>query len=237
MIRFGGDNSIPTKKTLTTFAFDQYEGSNAEKEDGLVELLVQACKTRAAVGEQAVIGLSGGHDSRVVAAALHRAQVSVLAHTWVGEETSDSMETASARTVAKKLEFPLKTIRGSAIDKADMEWVVRLKLGLVPTSTGFAFPFFNTILESYSRASVYFSGDGGDKVLPALAPLRKFHSTDQVVSFLIERESICDIEIIAQICGMDRTTIESNIGCTLSTYPETSLSEKVAHFRIYERGL
>jgi len=236
VIRFGDNGSITTKTTLTTFAFDQIEGSTVEKEDGLVELFVQACKARAAVGKQAVIGLSGGHDSRVVAAALHRAHVPALAYTWIGEEASDSMETACARIVAKKLEFPLETMRGSSIEKADMAWVVRLKLGLVPTSTGFAFPFFNTILETSSRASVYFSGDGGDKVLPAIAPLRKFHSTDQVVSFIIERESICDIEIVAQICGLDRTTIESNIGYTLSTYPETNLSEKVAHFRIYERG-
>ncbi|MGB5107307.1 MAG: hypothetical protein WBP29_08065 [Candidatus Zixiibacteriota bacterium] len=80
-IQIAPGDSRATTTTLHTFAFDQYGDSSGRDEKRLIEMFVEACRTRANAGTQSVLGLSGGHDSRVVAAGLHRNQFPTRTYT------------------------------------------------------------------------------------------------------------------------------------------------------------
>ncbi len=112
----------------------------------------------------------------------------------------------------------------------------RFEAGSRPRLHRLGAPFFSKIVSDNPRGAVYFSGDGGDKTLPAIQPSRSFGSIEALAAFLFEREAICDIDIVARLCNQDRSAIESEFCNMLRSYPETVLSAKIAHFRIYERG-
>lgn len=181
------------------------------------------------------MGLSGGHDSRAVAAGLARAETSPKAYTWV-PDGPEVPETRCARRVAEALGFSWTEVHTPPPSAAHADRIIQLKGGLVYTATAFGVPFLDRLRELDGPGTTYFSGDGGHESLPCLQPTMKFSSVDQLIRFLLQREATSDLDLASSLVGSTAGQLLEELDAVLSSYPEMDFGRKLVHFRIHERS-
>lgn len=227
---------VVSKHELHMFDFGDTPASEFSV-DELVSLFRSACTARADLSGKVTMGLSGGHDSRTVAAGLVREQVPVKAFTWAGWQETESRETSTARRVAQTLGLPWQAVATDRPTVSDAVLLLRLKRGLLYTGLSFGMPYLEHLADLFGRDQVYFSGDGGDMTLPCLQPTKRIGSDDEFVRFLVVRDGACALEHVARLCGLSEDEIMHGVASTVTRYPEQKPVDKFVHFHIYETGM
>ena len=203
----------------------------------LVDLFGLAIRQRGdrVQGGPQVISLSGGHDSRSVAAGLRR---------FDGDFTAVSREDVGrpgrdwrlAQIIAQELGVPWELMRVSQPSPETEARLAWLKDGLNSVGTAFMIEYLTKIATTYGRRTVYITGDGGDKVFPDLRPLRPLATLNALVRELVEKHALGDHTVIEELMGLEDGTLERDLRSHVIGYPEERWSEKAVHFSLCERG-
>jgi asparagine synthase (glutamine-hydrolysing) len=210
----------------------------------LVSLFDEACRNRAAYSDsnkKNIVSLSGGFDSRCILVSLYRNKIPCSAVTVARPEWSpivgNKSETEIAHILANQFGADWESFTSSIQPTAeDLCKLLESKQGLSYIGYSFLLPFLHKIREKYTSAIAFFTGHGGDILLPDLTPPIKLCNLDDLVNYIIRRPAAnvsLPLSEVASTVGIDKSQIITEIRNILSSYPEKSLGQKYVHFLIY----
>lgn len=117
------------------------EGNASE----LVRLFCDACAARGVTEVQHVLSLSGGFDSRAVAAGFQQAGVRFRAVTYLDHVGNAAADVPVARRVAALFGVPWELFTLAAPTRRDVLKLLRLKNGMNPLGMSFLLPFLEDV--------------------------------------------------------------------------------------------
>jgi asparagine synthase (glutamine-hydrolysing) len=208
-----------------------------EQASHLALLFRQSCTVRGQLPGHHVVALSGGLDSRAVAAGLAGAEDAFDAVTMSRSGWYATEEIRIAEDVARRLERPWHAFEVPSCRGADYSALLGIKQGLNELGMAFHLSFFADIRRRFGSEVVYFTGDGGDKALPDLRPSRRLADTDAMCDFTLDRRGVFTPSEAAAITGISVTELRSSLMDRFSGYPEADGVDKYVHFLIYERTM
>lgn len=228
-------------KVLHEFNFDNKPNAThsiKKNAANLLSLFTESCKTRTHLSENPhnVVGLSGGLDSRSVAACLAANNVRFTATTRLDSSKTSVADANIAKILAETLGAKWCPIRVDTPRGADILKLLRLKSGMNPLGMVSRVQFLEKVQATYGSGITYITGDGGDKVFHNLAPTRTLKTLDELVQYTISENEIFGLQQVSSMTGISADEIKDNLKSHLSKYPETNLAEKYVHFLIFERA-
>jgi asparagine synthase (glutamine-hydrolysing) len=196
-----------------------------------------ACRKRC--GEQAnnILALSGGLDSRAVAAGLASNGVSVVAATRISPDAREVLDVRLAEQVADKLKLKWELIKTTSPSGNELLTLLKMKSGMNSLGMSFMLNFLEKIRANYGSDAVYFTGDGGDRIKPHIKISRKLRNINDLVNYIICNNQLFTSEQIYVLTGIKKEDIFEEIKNTVLSYPEVCLRHKYIHFMIYESAL
>lgn len=238
LMRISGSGAETKIENVYRFNFEEkLSPDNIEKTiDELISLFSQACTNRSDSSNKNILALSGGRDSRAVAAALDNNKISFVAATFVDSAENYYWDSKIAEKVAQALRISWEKYNLKPPTGKDLATLLHIKGGLNYLAMGYIIQFFDRIMDRHGSTITYFTGDGGDKVLPNLNPGQGFRSIHDLVAYIISMNYVFPISEVSAITGMEVNEIIEDIENNLSGYPERDLNQKYVHFLLYERA-
>jgi asparagine synthase (glutamine-hydrolysing) len=188
-------------------------------------LRVQACS-----GRPLVLSLSGGMDSRAVAASLHRLHAEARARTFSLPGYQPPREIDSARSIAALCGLPWRVVPLSPPSLTAYDRLIRLKDGLNSAAMAYADEYLSALVRDSGPEAVLFSGGGGDLALVPRHPERSLRSTRELADLLLSRNLTFHPDLLADAMGVNRDELRDELTAILETYPETDMAGKYLHF-------
>lgn len=203
----------------------------------LSRIFIESCQNRAKSSPQSILKLSGGFDSRAIAAGLHAAKADFTAYTWVRQDLKNQLDYNTAKEVVKTLNIPWHSQKIENCYTEDVRTIFLLKNGI--DHLGFSYPVQNAkILQAMFGSKItVFDGLFGDKFMPDLRPPAPLVTFNALLNTVIKKHSIWSLNAIESLMGVKRQDLTDCVTETLSSYPERSLRDKYAHWVIHERGI
>lgn len=239
LIRINLESSETNIDRVHQFNFEKKEHKGVtleENADNLVRLFCEGCKSRTDAMDKNVVSLSGGLDSRAVAAGLHKKNTPFCGATFLDFNKTADADVKIAEQLANVFNVDWKVFQLGPPTGEEILELLKIKSGLSYFGTSFILPFFRRIRGTYGCRMIYFTGDGGDKVLPDLRPSPRPPNLDALIHYIINRNHLFSLDDTAALTKMDKREIISELKRHLMTYPEKDLRQKYVHFLIYERG-
>lgn len=206
----------------------------------LVPLFIEACKNRVDQNAKNLISLSGGLDSRAIAAVLHRNKVDCIAVTSPEPNWKPVAGNSSETVIAERLadEFNIKCQKYDImIPKAsDILMLLKSKNGLVYLAHSFLPRFLRQIQQNHKSRSInFFTGHGGDVSFTNLS--FDVDDVDSCVRGIIHVKGRYRVETVAALTNLDKAEITCEIRDLLYSYPEQDTSSKLIHFLFFESNV
>lgn len=199
----------------------------------LIKLFSEACKTRAiAFNGKNILSLSGGFDSRSVAACLHNENIPFAAVTRLNQTKHSISDAKIAEQIARVLNIDLKTLSVTPRGK-DLLQLLKIKSGMNYFGMAFIIPYLQQLRNDYGAEFCYFTGDGGGLVLHDLRPNLKIRDWNNLINYLANRNEIITVAALTRLSVDD---IVDEIKHVLFSYPESDWYQKYVHFVIAERS-
>jgi len=224
--------------TLNLEEKDHSGGSVQQHAEGLAGTLVNVCRRWGSHPEARgnLLSLSGGHDSRVVACALHKAGVPFTAISYLDAKGRSSSDAEQAAEVAAALGVEHVVFRTAPVSHRDAERLVWMRDGLNYAGMAFILDYLRQIVDRWDTGAVYITGDGGDKLLPSLFPSRRFQTSEALCAWLARAHAISPMDKAEAVFGLEPGTLREELRALVADYPERSLGQRAVHFAFYERG-
>jgi asparagine synthase (glutamine-hydrolysing) len=206
---------------------------NAKK---LASLFSQGCRRRNHPDRRNILSLSGGLDSRSIAACLHRDNIGFTGVTRLTDERKSKLDAKYAEEISKALKFDWKLFSIDPPNGVDVLRLLRMKNGSNYLAMSFIIPFFSKMQELYGTSITYWTGDGGDKVIPDLRPLRKLAHLTDFVHYMLADAGIFSLVQTMNLTLLKKDDIIQELESRILSYPEIEWSQKYVHFLICERA-
>lgn len=228
-----------TARRLHEFDFGDPAHADRSVEENaaaLASLFERACERRGGVSATNVVSLSGGHDSRAVAAGFHAGATPFTTATFERADGAADADVRIAADVAAALGVDWKRYELAPIETAEMDALLDFKRGMNHLGMAFILEFFDALLEQHGRDTTYVTGDGGDKTLPDLSPAKPLDGLDDLVDYTVAKNDVFSLPDVARITGVARSTVVDEVRSLLRSYPEDHTAAKYVHFLTHERG-
>lgn len=241
IIRANSRDGSVSIETVHRFCFDTPELTDTDTIDDtgsrLAETYTAACGRQADPNRTNILSLSGGLDSRAVAAGLIKSKSPFQAFTFLDHAQSALGDSHVARELAGLFDLDWDLIELPPPTGRDLRKILLMKGGMNSVASAATLPFMEEIEKRCGRNLVWFSGDGGDKLLPDLRPSKKLKSTGALANYIVDRNALFPIGIVARLCRLSEVEIRGQLLALLETYPERTPQDKYVHFLIYERAM
>lgn len=183
-----------------------------------------------------VMSLSGGWDSRVVAAALARTNSKAVAVTYVNSEGRGTTDAKYAVRIAAALGLECEYMKIRAVRAAEEDRLVYMTDGLNFVTMAYNLPFMEQLVLRFGRKAMYVTGDGGPQVVSLKGLRRSVSSMEELLRELIGERTMLPIGTAEEIIGLPHGTLADELYNVVSKYPENDMNQRGARFAIYERG-
>jgi len=177
---------------------------------------------RAQPGRRCVLALSGGLDSRAVAAGLGSRGIDFSAMTYVDPDGVCGGDPPIAQRVAAVFHAEWRAVELCPPRGRHLLDVLALKRGMAWLHWAMLLQFLEAVREEYGAQVFLVTGDGGDKVLPGLRPGRRFDDVRALTRYLVAHNSVLGLNETAALTGISAEDILAEIDSLLVTYPEPS---------------
>jgi asparagine synthase (glutamine-hydrolysing) len=201
----------------------------------LVDLFSRSCAARAAPAGNTVISLSGGFDSRSIAACFYKTRLPFRSATFLDPGRKAAPDVAVARRLAGLFRADWKLLTLEAPPARDTFKLLRMKNGLNPLYLSFLLAFFDELIRSWGPDLIYMSGEIGDRILPDRRPSVNFESIADIVDYLLAQDPKFPLGTVSALTGIDPADILAELRDHISSYPEEGCIQKHVHFTTYER--
>ena len=211
----------------------------AENAGQLSEYFRQACVGRVGLGEEDIVSLSGGLDSRSAAAGLAAAGRPFTAITFSRPGYQQPEEVQTAKTVAAILDRPWRLVHLPAPTWGDAGELLHIKSGLNSLGMAFILGFYKAIRESFVGRITHFTGDGGDYFLPPEIPLCPLNSEEQLVRTIFNANYIVWDRFLpedaAALAGVAAPDLLDSLSRSAAGLPEQTWRDKFLHYWIFSQ--
>src|SRR5262249_3028833 len=140
-----------------------------------------------------------------------------------------------AEKLAHLFDCPWNVLNVGKVTAASCLRLLGLKQGLNNLGMGFMLPFLQMIRDTYGSDIVFLTGDGGDKVLPDLMPKRSLSGSQDLVSYIVECNSVLSLREIESLTDVSKQQMWDELENLVCTYPENSWNKKYIHFLLFQR--
>lgn len=239
VVRFDANTSDVSMRKIFEFDFDQKPHETKTLEDNaaeLVSLFREACRHRSRRTGANVVSLSGGLDSRSVAAGLDDEGVAFTSATFESQGGSSSEDAKIAARLAEACGWESRVFLLEPPGGEQVMQLLKLKVGLNQLGMSFILRFFEKIKEAYTGQATYFTGDGGVVLKPEVRHARRYQCLKKLVSHIINTHCVLSLDTVADLTRLEKSEIAREVSNIVSAYPEQKLAQKFVHFRILERG-
>lgn len=217
---------------------EQARASLRENAEELARLLVEACAARApSDGRQAALSLSGGLDSRLVAAGMEKAGIEYETQSFRTPRGTYDDDVAKARELAalfrrKWREIPLEPPLGR-------HGLLSLKMqgGLVSLQMGYLLRFLEALDASLSPDALLFTGATGVN-LRGYSPARTPRDRHDLLEILLDSgHAQFRVEEVAAVVSLSPQDVRDELLRHLADCPEQDLRQKYVHLIVHGRGV
>ena len=233
LVRIAPPDSSPQVTRLHEFNLEGEEHSNqspTENARNLASRFREACRQRTGGAGENVVSLSGGLDSRAVAAGLRREEIPFTAATFLDSQQTNAADVRVAARVAEALGVEWQLFHPRPPQGKDLVQLLDLKSGANNLRMSFILPFFHQLLEKFGPGITYFTGDGGGDALGVSSPYRRISSPQALLDYVIERYQIWPLDQVAALTRLAGQDIKAELAEHLASYPETAPDRKYKHF-------
>lgn len=203
-----------------------------EKLRECVELFKLANLQRA---DKPVIGLSGGLDSRVLAAGLKGVSPEAITVSRLSFNNREKLDVELASQVSKVLNMPFQVVKSDEPSVSYLNDIIILKGGLNSIENDYNLIYEEKLASIFGHNFTYFTGDAGDRIKPHIR-INKAKDLDDFVDKLIKMNSRIELTEVSKLLNIDTSKFITNIKDYIESFPEESYGYKDLHFRIYSRG-
>lgn len=203
-----------------------------EKLRECVELFKLANLQRA---DKPVIGLSGGLDSRVLAAGLKGVSPEAITVSRLSFNNREKLDVELASQVSKVLNMPFQVVKSDEPSVSYLNDIIILKGGLNSIENDYNLIYEEKLASIFGNNFTYFTGDAGDRIKPHIR-INKAKDLDDFVDKLIKMNSRIELTEVSKLLNIDTSKFITNIKDYIESFPEESYGYKDLHFRIYSRG-
>ncbi|MBU4357012.1 MAG: hypothetical protein KJ822_16995, partial [Proteobacteria bacterium] len=204
--------------------------SSTENARNLASRFREACLLRATGDDTCVVSLSGGLDSRAVAAGLRREEIPFTAATFLNSQQTNTADVRVASRVAEALGVEWQLFHPRPPQGKDLVQLLDLKSGANNLRMSFILPFFHQLMEKFGPRITYFTGDGGGDALGVSCPYRRVSTPKALLDYAIERYQIWPLDEVAALTRLAGQDIKAELAEHLASYPETAPDRKYKHF-------
>lgn len=208
----------------------------ADQQDQIFHLLEEGLSDRLNAGNNVALSLSGGLDSRLLAGMLAGMGRSIPTLTYADAEASAAADLAAVGQIVSQLQlekdhalFQLSLPGDTQFDQLN-----GLKQGLNYLGMAFILPFLDRFRQ---RGLWQLTGDGGDKLLADLRPLRKLRTNHQLIEYLLRNHAVMPLSLVAEMSGFSREDLRDLLLQTLQAYDVANENERYMSFLIRERAM
>lgn len=183
-----------------------------------------------------VVSLSGGWDSRVIAAALARTHSKTVSVTHVTAQGRGVKDANHALRIASALGLECELLRVRPLRQGEEDRLVYMKDGLNFVTMAYNIALMEQLVLRFGARAVYMTGDGGAHVMSLKGLRRSVSNMDELMHELIAERSILRMDTAEGIMGLPHGTLENELYNVVSTFPENDMNQRGVHFALYERG-
>lgn len=179
-----------------------------------------------------ILSMSGGLDSRLLAAALSKNRLPFRMISYADADLSAANDIRAASQVATALELPLEVITLNRPSEADFKELHFLKRGMNYSGMAFILPY----LRQLPRDARILTGDGGDKLLAPLNTLPPIHSIRQLARYIIRRHSLMSLRQAASLTNVSQELITTQLETLLLSSYKTGFQQTYDDFLLRQRA-
>ena len=226
---------------LHTYNFENKKYSSVTLEKNahqLVSLFSNACKIRLDNNTKNMITMSGGFDSRSIAAWFHKNQIHAYGATTVDPSwkplAGNLSDSKVAKQLAESLNIQWEYYHFNEPRAKDLVTLLRIKKGLTYLGYGFLIQFVDNLRHKYGLSPLnVFVGYSGDRILADLSI--QYQNIEQLTSAIMATRTFMPLSHVVSIVQIAESEVVDEIRNTLRSYPEKSPSQKLVHFLFYGR--
>lgn len=201
----------------------------------LSKRLSNSCRRRVGEGTN-IVSLSGGMDSRAIAACLTDIGSPFVAATYNKGTKLTNREAQAAEEVMETLGGEWYEYRLGGPSDEHRSTLLETKRGMNTLGLSYILEFFEELQLDFGDNITYFTGDGGAK-LASWTPPRQFSSNNEIVEYLLADQVRIPIDKVADLSAHNEQELRNSIHRRLESYPETDPAQRYVHFMIRERSL
>lgn len=233
------ESSKVSVEIIHEFNFEnrKYRDRNFEENiTNLSNLFSEAAINRLQGADKNIVALSGGLDSRAIAACLKKHNSSFIAVTMKYKTGYTETEGIVAEQMASILNLDWKFLDVFPPTGEDIYQLLRVKEGMNSLFMAGIIPFYKEIQKSYGNNINFFTGDNGDKLIFTIdRPITNFKSVDELVEYIISEHAIIPIDEVVTLTKIKKTELYNDLKELVLSFPENDLKQKYIHFRINEK--
>ncbi|WP_200531416.1 asparagine synthase-related protein [Halorubrum sp. LN27] len=201
----------------------------------LSDLLKKVVENRSNLDGSHVVSLSGGKDSRLIAAVLADLEMNIRGYSFYNNTSSANKDVSIALQIAQELEidWTLFSVRNSG---SSLVSLYRTKGGMNYLAMGFQVEFLRKIMSDNNKKVRFYTGDIGDLLDGSWSFNDEFISDRDAVKWLISNYSYNSPDIIEKITGVTKKELISELVSCISSLPEENEEDRLQHFLTQERG-
>ncbi len=235
---------------LKSFLFQKIErgnGTNFEQKEktqfsieSLADELVVSARNRDLKGYKNIISLSGGLDSRLVGAAMSKAnldfEATTLSDPWKVDARVGNSEVEIAKELADIWVIKHNTISSGPAQFKEVIDLKELKWGLNHFGLAYLLKYLESVKNNFNTKINFFTGDGGDKVIKYQLASNNLKTTDDVVEYIKKFHRRFSLEQISKLLDIKTKELYANLWELVNSYPERNANYKFVHFILNERS-
>lgn len=215
------------------FEEKKYAGRSIKQNaDNMISLFTDSCRRRVREGDNAILSLSGGLDSRAVGACFSHEKIPFNAISWLDPKGIAKEDISAACEVAQSLGVSHEVFRFGALDGRTIARMLRIKCGLVPLGKSFSLAYFQHIKQMNESPIVLFNGNGG-AILKDKRPPVILKSFDDFVQLEVARRSSFNFNDIHSLVGIARDQVVEDVDIMLSGCVEKTWDQRFVHSSFY----
>jgi len=207
-----------------------------ENISNLSNLFSEAAINRLQGADKNIVAVSGGLDSRVIAACLKKHNSPFIAVTMKHKTGYTEGEGIVAEQMASVLNLDWKFLDVVQPTGEDIYQLLRIKEGMNSLYMAGIIPFYKEIQKSFGNNINFFTGDNGDKLIFTIdRPITNFKNIDELVEYIISEHAIIPIDEVVALTKTKKTELYNDLKELVLSFPENDLKQKYIHFRIHEK--
>jgi len=232
------DRKLVEIRNLHYLNFDVREHAHSsfkKNTSELVSLFSEGCKKRSSPTGKNIVSLSGGLNSRLVAAGFYQAGIPFSAVTFLDFEGLYKSDVEIAKQIASLLKVDWQVFHLDAPKGKHLLKLLRTKNGLNCLAMSYIFPFCEKVIQTFGAGVRDFHGEGADVLLhDYLRPSIHLRNIDDLVNYFTSIPNL-SLRTIANLTRLGEHEIIDELRDHFSTYPEREPNQQFAHFQIYEK--